>query len=53
MIPSGLFVPALVTGAAYGRFIGEFMTRYTNHDSTYVGTYALIGAAAFLGGVVR
>eukprot|EP00054_Salpingoeca_dolichothecata_P002909 m.24465 g.24465 ORF g.24465 m.24465 type:complete len:784 (+) comp13387_c0_seq1:82-2433(+) len=52
MIPSGLFVPALVTGAAYGRFIGEFFKRYTDH-TTYRGTYALIGAAAFLGGVVR
>ena len=25
MIPSGLFVPALVTGAAYGRFVGTLM----------------------------
>eukprot|EP00052_Salpingoeca_macrocollata_P034116 m.10539 g.10539 ORF g.10539 m.10539 type:complete len:788 (-) comp5968_c0_seq1:27-2390(-) len=51
-IPSGLFVPALVTGAAYGRFVGELINHYTDHE-VYRGTYALIGAAAFLGGVVR
>eukprot|EP00045_Choanoeca_perplexa_P008383 m.77564 g.77564 ORF g.77564 m.77564 type:complete len:807 (-) comp14471_c0_seq1:58-2478(-) len=52
MIPSGLFVPALVTGAAYGRFVGTLMQMSPTYD-VYVGTYSLIGAAAFLGGVVR
>eukprot|EP00051_Salpingoeca_urceolata_P027820 m.483439 g.483439 ORF g.483439 m.483439 type:complete len:852 (-) comp22938_c0_seq1:252-2807(-) len=52
MIPSGLFVPALVTGAAYGRFWGEIMHQYID-DGSYRGSYALIGSAAFLGGVVR
>eukprot|EP00041_Stephanoeca_diplocostata_P025152 m.651939 g.651939 ORF g.651939 m.651939 type:complete len:803 (+) comp22684_c0_seq2:98-2506(+) len=52
LIPSGLFVPMLVTGAVYGRIVGEFINQYTEH-STYPGTYALIGAAAFLGGVAR
>lgn len=51
LIPSGLFVPALVTGAIYGRFIGELMND-AGHD-TYAGTYAVMGAAAFMGGVVR
>ncbi|EDQ86364.1 uncharacterized protein MONBRDRAFT_28321 [Monosiga brevicollis MX1] len=51
-IPSGLFVPALVTGAAYGRFVGSIVAMSPTY-SVYVGTYSLIGAAAFLGGVVR
>lgn len=51
-IPSGLFVPALVCGAAYGRFVGEMFEQYSDHHVNK-GTYALIGAAAFLGGVVR
>lgn len=52
LIPSGLFVPALMTGAIYGRLVGEIIYFY-DLSPTYPGTYALIGAAAFLGGVVR
>ena len=86
-IPSGLFVPCLVTGAAYGvrtrslharmlaclhtclpafcqpstpdrgwlqRLFGALMrTVFGAYTQTNLGTYALIGAAAFLGGVVR
>lgn len=52
LIPSGLFVPALLVGAIYGRLVGEFIDQYTEHD-TYPGTYAVIGSAAFMGGVVR
>jgi len=39
-------------GAAYGRFIGE-LCRLLGYQHTYHGTFALIGAASFLGGVVR
>eukprot|EP00045_Choanoeca_perplexa_P017127 m.242911 g.242911 ORF g.242911 m.242911 type:complete len:811 (+) comp17456_c0_seq2:52-2484(+) len=53
-LPSGLFVPCLVTGAAYGRLFGALMrTVFGAYTQTNLGTYALIGAAAFLGGVVR
>ncbi|XP_048581083.1 H(+)/Cl(-) exchange transporter 6 isoform X2 [Nematostella vectensis] len=52
-VPSGLFVPCLLCGAAYGRFIGELLRRFVGYDHTYHGTFALIGAASFLGGVVR
>ncbi|KXJ22588.1 Chloride transport protein 6 [Exaiptasia diaphana] len=52
-VPSGLFVPCLLCGASYGRFVGEVLRRFFYYDHTYHGTYALIGAASFLGGVVR
>lgn len=52
-VPSGLFVPSLLCGAAYGRFVATVLVQvgYANHENS--GTFALIGAAAFLGGVVR
>lgn len=53
-VPSGLFVPALLTGAAMGRMIGATLWQYFP-DQTWVdpGKFALLGAAAMLGGVVR
>ncbi|XP_077998809.1 H(+)/Cl(-) exchange transporter 6-like [Glandiceps talaboti] len=53
LVPSGLFVPCLLCGAAYGRFIGNILQSYLAYDHIYSGSFALIGAAAFLGGVVR
>ncbi|KAK7493715.1 hypothetical protein BaRGS_00015044, partial [Batillaria attramentaria] len=52
-VPSGLFVPSLLCGAAYGRFVASMLHTVFGYSSVYSGTYALIGAAAFLGGVVR
>eukprot|EP00911_Craspedida_sp_UC1_P000290 UC1_evm1s221 len=52
VIPSGLFVPALVAGAAFGRLVGQAFNQFTPY-APFVGTYAVMGAAAFLGGVVR
>ncbi|KAK7094036.1 hypothetical protein V1264_007711 [Littorina saxatilis] len=52
-VPSGLFVPSLLCGAAYGRFVANLLQTVFGYKSVYSGTYALIGAAAFLGGVVR
>ncbi|XP_063965630.1 H(+)/Cl(-) exchange transporter 6-like [Lytechinus pictus] len=52
-VPSGLFVPSLLCGAAYGRFIGNALKSYLSYTRIYSGTFALVGAAAFLGGVVR
>lgn len=48
--PTGLFVPAILCGASYGRLVGMLM-RSTYPDSEVdEGTYALLGAASFLGG---
>jgi chloride channel 6 len=59
-IPSGLFIPCLVIGATYGRFVALALTLLEHQfpilhflTNLYPGTYALIGAASFLGGVVR
>ena len=87
-IPSGLFIPCIMIGATYGRFVAtafgySLFTVYYNNiiiiivgnyvctclthyryistwqpyfsflTNIYPGTYALIGAASFLGGVVR
>ncbi|WAR15311.1 CLCN6-like protein [Mya arenaria] len=53
-VPSGLFVPSLLCGAAYGRFVATLLVNVIGYDrGIYLGTFSLIGAAAFLGGVVR
>ncbi|CAG9467135.1 unnamed protein product [Pedinophyceae sp. YPF-701] len=51
-IPSGLFVPTLLTGAAYGRIVGVYMSEIGGTDIDE-GTYALLGAASFMGGAMR
>ncbi|XP_022072628.1 H(+)/Cl(-) exchange transporter 6 [Acanthochromis polyacanthus] len=51
-VPSGLFVPSLLCGAAFGRLVANILKVKLGMD-LYSGTFALIGAAAFLGGVVR
>ena len=53
-VPSGLFVPCLLTGAAVGRLLGTLLQEILP-DSIGVDprTMALVGAAAMLGGVVR
>uniref|UniRef100_H3CC90 Chloride channel protein n=1 Tax=Tetraodon nigroviridis TaxID=99883 RepID=H3CC90_TETNG len=51
-VPSGLFVPSLLCGAAFGRLVANILRVRLGLD-IYSGTFALIGAAAFLGGVVR
>ncbi|KAG5443681.1 H(+)/Cl(-) exchange transporter 7 [Clonorchis sinensis] len=52
-VSSGLFIPALLIGASWGRVIGNWM--YSTYPETFPhpGKFALIGAAAQLGGVVR
>eukprot|EP01065_Artemidia_motanka_P034801 TRINITY_DN4262_c5_g1_i1.p1 TRINITY_DN4262_c5_g1~~TRINITY_DN4262_c5_g1_i1.p1 ORF type:complete len:1271 (+),score=408.05 TRINITY_DN4262_c5_g1_i1:191-3814(+) len=52
-VPSGLFVPSLVTGATYGRLIGLWLQKTDTYAAIDVGTYSLVGAASFLGGVCR
>uniref|UniRef100_UPI0037E94EED H(+)/Cl(-) exchange transporter 6 n=1 Tax=Semicossyphus pulcher TaxID=241346 RepID=UPI0037E94EED len=51
-VPSGLFVPSLLCGAAFGRLVANILKVKLGMD-IYCGTFALIGAASFLGGVVR
>ncbi|KAL5783436.1 hypothetical protein ACOSP7_008465 [Xanthoceras sorbifolium] len=48
--PVGLFVPVIVTGASYGRFVGMLVGSYSDLNH---GLYAVLGAASFLGGSMR
>jgi len=52
-VPSGLFVPSLVVGAAYGRIVGELLRMWFPGLGVDAGSYSLIGAAAMLGGMAR
>ena len=52
-VPSGLFVPSILCGAAYGRLVGMVMTELNGNKDIDEGTYALLGAASFLGGAMR
>ena len=53
-VPSGNFVPAMTIGACFGRLIGEVLrdTSALNEDDD-TGKFAMLGAAAMLGGVTR
>ncbi|KAL0333998.1 UNVERIFIED_CONTAM: putative chloride channel-like protein CLC-g [Sesamum angustifolium] len=46
--PTGLFVPVIVTGAAYGRFVWCCSNLNLNH-----GLFAVLGSASLLGGSMR
>ena len=49
-VPSGLFVPCILTGAAWGRLFGVALRKwFPNGHWGDPGSYALIGAAATLG----
>ena len=49
-VPSGLFVPCILTGAAWGRLFGvALQTWFPDGNWGDPGSYALIGAAATLG----
>ncbi|XP_023681174.1 H(+)/Cl(-) exchange transporter 3 isoform X2 [Paramormyrops kingsleyae] len=61
-VPSGLFIPSMAIGAIAGRIVGITMEQlaYNHHDWCEVGAgcitpglYAMVGAAACLGGVTR
>lgn len=54
-VPSGLFVPSLLSGAAFGRLFGHLLHKLDHTNGTFAdsGTYALMGAAAVLGGMAR
>jgi chloride channel 7 len=53
LAPAGLFVPTLLSGAAFGRLIGHWLNVLFPGYVADSGTYALIGAAAVLGGMAR
>lgn len=50
VVPAGVFVPIIVTGASYGRFVGMLFGKKSNLNH---GLYAVLGAASFLGGSMR
>ncbi|KAH7300781.1 hypothetical protein KP509_24G078400 [Ceratopteris richardii] len=53
-VPSGLFLPIMITGASYGRITGMVMRSLSPGLSELdEGLYAVLGAASFLGGAMR
>ena len=48
--PSGLFLPIILMGSAYGRMLGTVMGPYTKIDQ---GLYAVLGAASLMAGSMR
>ena len=53
-ISSGIFIPTLLTGAAWGRIVGTLLYRFfPETDWGDVGKYSLIGASAQLSGTIR
>ncbi len=53
-ISSGIFIPTLLTGAAWGRIVGTLLYRcFPAMDWGDVGKYSLIGASAQLSGTIR
>uniref|UniRef100_K3XC75 Chloride channel protein n=1 Tax=Globisporangium ultimum (strain ATCC 200006 / CBS 805.95 / DAOM BR144) TaxID=431595 RepID=K3XC75_GLOUD len=52
-LPTGVWVPTFIAGAALGRFCGEAVSLWFPAFSIIPGTYALAGAAAFAGASTR
>ncbi|XP_057717380.1 H(+)/Cl(-) exchange transporter 7 [Corythoichthys intestinalis] len=54
-VSAGVFIPSLLIGAAWGRLCGILLSAISATGSIWAdpGKYALIGAAAQLGGIVR
>ncbi len=60
-VPAGNFIPALTLGSGMGRLFAEFLVVWGVKDAfgidtpagAFEGSYALLGAAAVLGGVTR
>jgi len=53
-VPSGLFVPSLLGGAAFGRSLGQVLNSLDDANNfANPGVYALIGATAMLSGMAR
>ncbi|XP_075654582.1 chloride channel protein CLC-d [Castanea sativa] len=52
-VPAGQFVPGIMIGSTYGRLVGMFVVNFYKKLHIEEGTYALLGAASFLGGSMR
>ncbi|KAL3505898.1 hypothetical protein ACH5RR_031280 [Cinchona calisaya] len=52
-VPAGQFVPGIMIGSTYGRLVGMFVVNFYTKLNIEEGTYALLGAASFLGGSMR
>ncbi|XP_039137139.1 LOW QUALITY PROTEIN: chloride channel protein CLC-d [Dioscorea cayenensis subsp. rotundata] len=52
-VPAGQFVPGIMIGSTYGRLVGMFVVKFYRKLNVEEGTYALLGAASFLGGSMR
>ena len=66
-LPAGIILPSMAIGALYGRVVGQFVQTIQEGNPTSIffancepdrecvtpGTYAIVGAAAALGGVTR
>lgn len=48
-----MFVPMVVIGAAYGRFIGLILMYIYGSEFNDPGIFAIMGTAAFMAGVSR
>mmetsp|Transcript_26213 Transcript_26213/g.57227 ORF Transcript_26213/g.57227 Transcript_26213/m.57227 type:complete len:770 (+) Transcript_26213:64-2373(+) len=51
-VPSGMFLPSLITGASLGRSFGQVMAA-KDYVTAGADAYALIGAASMMSGVAR
>ncbi|KAI5003489.1 hypothetical protein ZWY2020_030649 [Hordeum vulgare] len=47
-VPSGLFIPVILSGATFGRLVGKLFG-----SGLDTGLFAIVGAASFLGGTMR
>lgn len=52
-VVNGLFIPNILVGAAFGRLTGQLLRDAIPALQIDPGTFALMGSAAMLGGVVR
>jgi chloride channel 7 len=52
-VPSGLFVPAILSGCALGRLVGHAVQLLLPAYEIDAGVFALMGGAAMLGGIAR
>ncbi|URE29196.1 chloride channel [Musa troglodytarum] len=52
-VPAGQFVPGIMIGLTYGRLVGMFVVKFYKKLNVEEGTYALLGAASFLGGSMQ
>ncbi|XP_031396611.1 chloride channel protein CLC-d isoform X1 [Punica granatum] len=52
-VPAGQFIPGIMIGSTYGRLVGMFVVNFYQKLNIEEGTYALLGAASFLGGSMR